>query len=291
LRARSLGLLAPLAEAHGAAYPWLPRARQLIELDRFDEAGDELSEAYMAWRDASGAPRIRSGLVPLLTGSAPVRRPLPEKLRRARVSLDLPARVRLGEVATLLGDPGIAFGVGSAPESEPRAYSELVEAAARKHGLDPNLLFAVMRVESAFNCRIQSNAGAIGLMQIMPRTASRIASSIGVKDFEPSQLLRPERNLEFSAWYLASLLHRFDGRLPLAIASYNGGPHNLRLWMRRSPPDMPLDAFLERIPFKETHRYVRRVLSFYTLYRAQKMLPVVTLSVDLPTLAPDDVAF
>ena len=80
-------------------------------------------------------------------------------------------------------------------------------------------------------------------------------------------------------------------RLPLAIASYNGGPHNVRLWMRNNSADMPLDAFLERIPFKETHRYVRRVLSFYALYRAQKTLPVAQLSVELPRLAPDELAF
>jgi soluble lytic murein transglycosylase len=291
LRERGLQLLIPIAELHGEAYPWLQRARELIELDRFSEASDEISEAYMAWRDASGAPRMRSGLVSLLTGNVPARKALTPALRRARIALDLEARIALGQLAMLLGDPGIAFRVGSASEGEPQAYAELVEAAAAKHGLDPNLLFAVMRVESVFNRRIISNAGAVGLMQIMPHTGQRIAFRLGIDDFDPIQLLSPERNLEFSAWYLASLLRRFDGRLPLAIASYNGGPHNVRLWMRNNSADMPLDAFLERIPFKETHRYVRRVLSYYALYRAQKTLPVAQLSVELPRLAPDEVAF
>jgi soluble lytic murein transglycosylase len=290
LRSRCLELLAPLATAHGEAYPWLPRAAELIELERFDEASEEISEAYLAWREASGLPRLRWGLVSLWTGEA-VRRPLNPPLRRARIALEPEARIQLGEVATLLGDPSIAFDLGSADETEPHAYAGLVEAAARKYGLEPELLFAVMRVESAFNHRVQSSAGAIGLMQIMPRTGSRIAVRLGVKDFEPSQLLQPARNIEFSAWYLASLLQRFDGRLPLAIASYNGGPHNVRNWMRNNSPDMPLDAFLERIPFKETHGYVRKVLSFYALYRAQKALPAPELSVVLPHLAPDDVAF
>jgi soluble lytic murein transglycosylase len=291
LRARTLELLTPLAEQHGEAYPWLRRACELIEVDRFSDASDEISEAYMAWRDASGASRLRSGLVSLLTGNVPARKPLTPALRRARIALDPEARIALGQVAMWLGDPGIAFRVGNASEREPQAYAKAVEAAAAKHGLDPNLLFAVMRVESVFNRRILSSVGAVGLMQIMPHTGQRIAFRLGIRDFDPMQLLSPERNLEFSAWYLASLLRRFDGRLPLAIASYNGGPHNVRLWMRNNAPDMPLDAFLERIPFKETNRYVRRVLSFYALFRAQKTLPVAQLSMELPRLAPDEVAF
>jgi soluble lytic murein transglycosylase len=125
----------------------------------------------------------------------------------------------------------------------------------------------------------------------MPHTGHRIASYLGVKSFEASDLLDPALNVEFSAWYLASLLRRFDGRLPLAIASYNGGPHNVRLWMRASPPDMPLDAFLERIPFSQTHRYVRRVLTHYAAYRAQQNLPMTRLSVELPSVQPDEMAF
>jgi soluble lytic murein transglycosylase len=125
----------------------------------------------------------------------------------------------------------------------------------------------------------------------MPSTGRRIALRMGVDDFAVSDLLDPQRNLEFSAWYLASLLERFGGSLPLAIASYNGGPHNVRLWMRESGPDMPVDAFLERIPFSETHRYVRRVLTHYAAYRAQQKLPMKLLSVRLPMARTDQMAF
>ena len=148
-----------------------------------------------------------------------------------------------------------------------------------------------MRVESIYNRRIISSAGAIGLMQIMPATGRRIAAELGVDGFDASDLLDPHVNLEFSAWSLASLIKRFDGRLPLAIASYNGGPHNVRLWMRQSNPEIPLDAFLERIPFSQTHRYVRRVLTHYAAYRAQQKLAMTPLSVQLPELGPDTVAF
>jgi soluble lytic murein transglycosylase-like protein len=285
-------LLAPLALQHGEAYPWIPRALDLIAIGDYPEAADELSEAYLAWRDITGAPRLRSGLVSLLTGNAPPRRGVSGSLRAGRRALGPDARRTLASAARLLGDAGIGLRLAAqSPDTRPRAYREAVESAARKYGLDPNLLFAVMRVESIYNRRIISSAGAIGLMQIMPATGRRIAAELGVEGFDAKDLLDPHVNLEFSAWYLASLIKRFDGRLPLAIASYNGGPHNVRLWMQRSNPEIPLDAFLERIPFDQTHRYVRRVLTHYAAYRAQQKLAMTPLSVELPELGPDEVAF
>jgi soluble lytic murein transglycosylase len=284
--------LRPFAERHGAAYPWLIRALALVELDLREEAADELNEAYLAFRDASGSPRLRSGLEAVFTGSAPPRRATDFALRHARLALSAAEREELASIAGALGDPGIETHFGRWRANErPRAYAEAVQAAARKYELDPNLLFAVMRVESIYNRRIVSYAGAVGLMQIMPRTGRLIADRLGVENFQVTDLLDPGTNVEFAAWYLASLLRRFDGRLPLAIASYNGGPHNVRLWMRANHPNMPLDAFLERIPFTQTHRYVRRVLTHYAAYRAQQQLPMTRLSVELPQARPDLMAF
>jgi soluble lytic murein transglycosylase len=291
-RERASAALRPLVERHGEAYPWLVRALDLIELERFEQAADELSEAYMAYRDARGAPRLRAGLFAVFTGTAPPRRTADFAMRKARLALDASAQAVLREVATSIGDPGIAlrFGVFR-PDARPRAYAEIVQLAATKYGVDPNLLFAVMRVESIYNRRIVSYAGAVGLMQIMPTTGRRIAIKLGKNDFRVSDLLDPTTNLEMAAWYLASLIDRFEGRLPLAIASYNGGPHNVRVWMRQHHASTPLDAFLERIPFSQTHRYVRRVLTHYAAYRAQQALPMRELSVELPTPRPDTLAF
>jgi soluble lytic murein transglycosylase len=291
-RRRVLAMLAPIVARHDEAYPWLARAQDLVELELFAEAADEINEAFLAFRDVTGALRLRSGLLALLTGSAPPRRPVTFAVARARRALDKDTRMTLSEIANLLGDPGVGVRFGKERLNDrPRAYADFVESAARKNGIDPNLLFAVMRVESIYNKRIISNAGAVGLMQIMPATGERIAHQLGVNDFDASELLDPQLNLDFSAWYLASLLRRFDGRLPLAIASYNGGPHNVRLWMRNNPPQMPLDVFLERIPFSQTHEYVRRVLTYYAQYRAQQNLPMTRLSVELPQLRPDTLAF
>ena len=176
-------------------------------------------------------------------------------------------------------------------ETLPRAYEWLVVPAARRHGLDPNLLLAVMRVESAFQKHIVSYAGAVGLMQIMPRTGQMIAHALGRDDFTPADLLDPRLNLEFAAWYLSSLIHRFDGHLPLAIAAYNGGPHNVRSWMQQSAEDTPLDVLLERIPFTQTHRYARKVLVYYQAYRQQRGLEMPQLSVVMPEPRVDPLAF
>jgi soluble lytic murein transglycosylase len=292
LRADAVARLRPIVERHGEAYPWLARALDLIELDRFEAAADELSETYMAYRDAIGAPRLRAGLYAVYTDDAPPRRPADFATRKARIALKGSAQAVLREVATQIGDPGIALRFGSwSPTARPRAYASIVEAAAKKHGVDPNLLFAVMRVESIYNRRIVSYAGAVGLMQIMPTTGRRIALELGQPKYSVSDLLDPTTNVQMAAWYLGSLIERFDGRLPLAIASYNGGPHNVRVWMSQHHPSTPLDAFLERIPFSQTHRYVRRVLTHYAAYRAQKDLPMRELSVELPALRADQLAF
>ena len=204
------------------------------------------------------------------------------------------ARQSLARVAAALGDYGLAIRFSRSFEVtglRPRPYAELVEASAARHGIEPELLFAVMRVESVYNPRIISYAGAIGLMQIMPRTGRLIASAMGRDDFAVEDLLEPAVNIEFAAWYLSSLIDRFDGRIPLAIASYNGGPHNVRRWMHSYSPEMPLDVFLERIEFNQTHRYVRRVLTHYEGYRAQRGLPMVALEASLPPARHDHVAF
>ncbi|MFW6049898.1 MAG: transglycosylase SLT domain-containing protein [Myxococcota bacterium] len=285
--------LAPVAEQWGEAYPWLPRAEALLRLGDRQAASDELHDAYMAWRRAIGRPVRRAGLAAVFRGSDLPRERTTWRTLRDRRALDLESRDRIARVAGALGDTGVAVGFGgwSWADARPRAHRRVVEEAARRHGIDPNLLFAVMRVESVYQRRIISYAGAVGLMQIMPRTGKRIAAQLERHDFNTADLLDPATNVELAAWYLGSLIRRFDGRLPLAIASYNGGPHNVRRWMRSYSPDMPLDAFLERIPFSQTHRYVRRVLTHYAAYRAQEKLPMQQLSTVLPRLGPDPVGF
>lgn len=285
--------LEPIVEEHGEAFPWMGRAMDFLRLGEREQAGRQLYEAFLAWRAANGRPIRRAGLESVARGAERPRRAVSWPTRRARQALTNEQRHELAEIGADLGDIGVSTGFGGwdRVSERPRAYAESVERAARRHGLDPNLLFAVMRVESVYQKEIVSYAGAIGLCQIMPRTGQLIADAVGKDDYTTADLLDPDTNLDFAAWYLRSLIERFDGRLPLAIASYNGGPHNVRRWMQGLPADLPLDTFLEHIPFDQTHRYVRRVLTHYRAYRAQEGLPMIALSTELPAQRVDRVAF
>jgi soluble lytic murein transglycosylase-like protein len=120
------------------------------------------------------------------------------------------------------------------------AYDDLIEEAAAAYKLDPELIRAVMRAESAFNPMVVSRAGAQGLMQLMPA----LAEEMGVDDpFDPRQ------NIMGGAKYLRQLLDRHRGNLPLSLASYNAGPTAVARY--RAIP-----------PFRETRQYVKKITGF-----------------------------
>jgi soluble lytic murein transglycosylase len=287
-----LASLDALAAQHGQAFPWLARAADLVRLGDREAAADELFQAYEAWAESVGRAAMRAGLEAVYRNAAAPRVPTTPELHRARRLLTEDERALLADIAEAIGDAGLAVRFEPArADTHPRPYPEIVEAAAARHGLDPNLVWAVMRVESIYNPRIISYAGAIGLLQIMPRTGRLIAHQMGNDDFTVDDLLDPATNIEMAAWYLSSLIRRFEGRIPLAVAAYNGGPHNVRRWMADHGRAMPVDALCERIPFEQTHRYVRRVLSHYAAYRRDAGLPPATLELDLPALGPDTTAF
>ena len=285
--------LSSLAERHATGFPWFGRALDLVRLGERQAATDELHQAYLAWSESRGRAPLRADVEAVYRGDTPPRMRSSVEAWRARRELGSDDREELADVSASLGDHGLAIRWGGPARAahRPRPYEPIVRAAAERYGIDPNLVFAVMRVESVYNPRIVSYAGAIGLLQIMPRTGRLIAHSMGLSDWTTDRLLDPATNIEMAAWYLASLLRRFDGRLPLAIAAYNGGPHNVRRWMRDHSASMPIDAFVERIPFDQTHRYVRRVLTHYEAYRAQEGLGPPALDLTLPDLDADRVAF
>jgi soluble lytic murein transglycosylase-like protein len=122
---------------------------------------------------------------------------------------------------------------------------ELATATARRHGLDPSLVLAVISVESAFRPAAVSPKGALGLMQLMPATAA----SLGVKDaFDPAE------NLDGGARHLGSLLTLYGGDLQRALAAYNAGSGAVGRY--RGIP-----------PYRETRAYVKRVLERYQTTR------------------------
>jgi soluble lytic murein transglycosylase len=148
----------------------------------------------------------------------------------------------------------------------PFPFQELVLPEASGFGVDPHLVAALIRRESAFNPGVVSSAGAIGLMQIMPRTGMGLAREAGLRGFNPDLLKQPELNVQLGVRYLSSLLRQYDGDLALALAAYNAGPSRANRW-RRMPEVREPDLFMERIPFAETRDYVRHVKLHLALYR------------------------
>ena len=141
----------------------------------------------------------------------------------------------------------------------PRPYSDLVTRAERDLLLPRGLLWAVMRQESAFRPAVRSPVGAVGLLQLMPATAERVASELGEK-LETQALTQAHESVRLGSRYLRKLLDTFDGSVPLALAAYNAGPQAVGRWLA-SAETLPLDLFVARIPYEETRGYVARVLS------------------------------
>jgi len=147
----------------------------------------------------------------------------------------------------------------------PKPYAEAVTANAKEVGLDPLLIWSVMRVESRYDPNVASPAGARGLMQIMPATQDWIEGQLGL-DLAPGEIFVPEVNIRLGAWYLGYLLDQFDGDLELAIPAYNAGPHNVQAWLQ-DPMVKDRDDFVRWIGFGETREYLERVSIAYWTYQ------------------------
>ena len=184
-----------------------------------------------------------------------------------------------------------AVGVASGSErrallghSYPAAYPELVETSARRTKLDPYLLLAVARRESLFRTDAHSAAGAVGLVQLLPKTAARISAVLGRPPPEPEALADPKAALDLGAWYFSALLGAF-GDPAVAAAAYNAGPQMVRKWVEGAK-GQPLDEWVEEIPFRETRHYVRYVMGGWSAYRVLAGGSVPELSDEVPVPKP-----
>lgn len=149
----------------------------------------------------------------------------------------------------------------------PRAFRDtVVEHSRTADELDPDLLQALMREESALDPKALSWAGALGLCQLMPATAAGVAMQLKLKRPSQAQLLEPDLNIRLGARYLSDLVIRMKGVKPFALASYNAGESAVNRW-RRENGDEDLAAWVEQIPLQETRGYVKRVLRSYNTYK------------------------
>ena len=141
---------------------------------------------------------------------------------------------------------------------------------------EPALVLGLIRQESAFHFDAVSSAGALGLMQLMPQTAAKLAKALKVafkkKDNLNTQLTHnPDLNVKLGAAYLGDLLNDFNGSYVLSVAAYNAGPARIRKWVKDMgdprQPDVDAVDWIESIPFSETRNYVERVLEGTQIYR------------------------
>ncbi len=148
----------------------------------------------------------------------------------------------------------------------PNAFRELIEKHTASAGVEPDLLQALMREESALDPNALSWAGALGLTQLMPSTARAVARQLRLGRVTTRKLLDPDLNIRLGAHYLGSLLKRFSGHTAFAVGSYNAGPGAINRW-RSERSGMELDEWVEEVPISETRGYIKRVLRSYNTYQ------------------------
>lgn len=229
------------------AEPRLDRARLLTDLgldrlalEEVQHLGDGLS------------PRAKDALVGLAMSRQGRRRESIPYLRRAFPALGGARQAGVPEQARRL--------------YYPLEFASEVTTLAEQAGLEPTLVYGVIRQESAFDLSALSHAGARGLMQLMPGTGRETAKRLGLP-FSVARLADPAFNLTLGTTYLSNVLDLFNGREELALAGYNGGPYRIqRLW-RQAGPAAEVDAFLEGLAIEESRTYVKRVLLFADSYR------------------------
>ena len=151
----------------------------------------------------------------------------------------------------------------------PDFYREYVSKYCSEYKMNESVMYALIRSESFFDADIMSSAGAVGLTQLMELTANDIARRFKISDYS---LTDPETNIRFGTWYLGNLISRCDNSPLLGFFSYNAGITRVRRWLQSSliefgkKSNMPLDLFLETIPFAETREYGRKLISATIAY-------------------------
>jgi len=255
LSARRLHLAPPLAAAAGdpstaALPPAVDSALQRIAaLERVGLAVEARDEAEWVVRAVGTAPRMLLAAGSALTGigAAP---------RAVALGWHLVARTD-----SAWRDPQVLRLV------YPLLYGDTIVAAARRHALDPALVAAIVRQESAFDPRATSAVGARGLMQLMPGVARGLVAARGVAPWDAGLLDEPALNIELGVTHFATFLAQQHGDIIRTLAAYNAGPSRVVTWSAKRGASDP-EVFIERIPFAETRDYVRAIVHGRDVYAA-----------------------
>lgn len=151
----------------------------------------------------------------------------------------------------------------------PKNYQNFIDTSCKKYDIKESVVLALIRSESFFDPDIVSSAGAVGLTQLMELTSGDIARKLKYRDYT---LEDPQTNIDFGTFYLSELIRRSDGSYLQAFFAYNAGITRVRRWLQSSlvefgkKKDMPLDLFLETVPYEETREYGRKLISAGFMY-------------------------
>jgi len=151
------------------------------------------------------------------------------------------------------------FGIIFIRQSYPTTYRDEVEKYTTEFGVDKALVYAVIKKESGFNPMTVSNAGAVGLMQMLPETAEWFADTIGVS-YSYNSLFSPDYNIMLGVRYLKYLFNKF-GEITLVLCAYNAGEGITAKWVQN------VNFTDADIPYPETYEYVKMVKKYYDRYR------------------------
>lgn len=248
--------------------PNIGRVARLIDLELYRPALDEIQYAQTVWRD-SPALQATAALVQNRLGN-----------------------LRLGINAMKRAYPQYMAAGGEALPSEilqvifPIDYWPLLKGHAQAYGLDPFLVGALVAQESTFDAAIRSSANAIGLMQILPSTGRQLARQMSVKTYSERSLTNPEVNVRLGTRYYSDLYKQF-GAHAYALAGYNAGAHRVKRWLAEAP-GVPIDEWVDNIPFAETQNYVKRILGTAEDYRRLygDLVPAAPTSARGPAATP-----
>jgi len=165
----------------------------------------------------------------------------------------------------------------------PLSFNKTVQKEAKRRALDPSWVYAVVRQESAMMPNVRSPVGALGLMQLMPKTGRAIAQQLRLDQPNRRQLLKPETNIRFGSYYLRQVLQEFNQNTVLATAAYNAGPHRIHKWYPRHGV-MDADIWVDTIPYTETQEYVRRVMTYSVFYDQRLERPIKRMIQRMPAV-------
>ena len=150
----------------------------------------------------------------------------------------------------------------------PLDFTDKIQENARLQGLDEAIIYGLVRRESMFDEVANSPVGALGLMQVMPKTGKQIAKEIKYPWKGKADLLEASVNVKFGAYYYKQMLDKFSGNFALAAAAYNAGPDSVNRWLNIDSV-YAADLWIETIPYKETRAYVAAVLTYALIYQRQ----------------------